>query len=176
MLKIVLTGPESSGKTTLARDLATYFKAPWVPEYARDYLIQLGDAYQETDLLAIAKGQLAREEQVIQQKNKLIFCDTAFLVLKIWSEISYERCHPWILEQWTNRKYDLYLLCKPDFPWQYDPLREHQHGQEMLFARYQTALESQEVPFHIIEGKHDIRLKEAIEIIKRMITPLWNIE
>lgn len=169
MFKIVLTGPESSGKTTLAKDLATYFKVHWIPEYARDYLNQYGDSYEEADLLTIAKGQLAREEQVSQQKNKLIFCDTAFLVLKIWSEVSYGRCHPWIINQWENRKYDLYFLCRPDFPWQYDPLREHQYEQEMLFSRYLNALKSQQVPFHILKGEHEKRLKEAIDLIRQFL-------
>ena len=141
LLKIVLTGPESSGKTTLAKALAAHYQTVWVPEYARNYLEPLGLDYQEEDLLHIAKGQLDLEEQFANQSKGLLFCDTGLIVLKIWSEYRFGRCHPWILEQLQHRHYDLYLLCSPDIPWHYDPLRQNALDRELLFELYPKEME-----------------------------------
>ena len=162
MQKIVITGPESSGKTTLAASLAEHYQIPRVPEYARDYINQLGRPYQEKDLLIIAQGQVSREDQVIQTTDLLI-CDTSLLVIKIWSEYRYGRCHPWILEQLGQRPVDLYLLCSPDIPWEYDPQRENAQDRDILFKQYQQALTDQ--PYVTIQGNRIQRLQQAINAI-----------
>ena len=133
MHRIAITGPESTGKSQLAKQLADHYGTVWVPEFARDYIDSLGRPYQERDILTIAQGQLDRERDLGQQANKYLFCDTELLVTKIWSDVAYKRCEPWILENLANQTYDLYLLCQIDTPWEDDPQREHPHLREHLF-------------------------------------------
>ena len=123
--KIVVIGPESTGKSTLSEALATALHTVWVPEYAREYLEHLNRPYSETDLQAIARGQLLKEGEVAPLVNKVLICDTDLYVIKVWSEHKYGRCHASILEEIARRKYDLYLLTGIDMPWSPDPLREH---------------------------------------------------
>ena len=163
--KIVITGPESSGKTTLAASLAEHYQVPWVPEYARDYLNQLDQPYQEKDLLTIAQGQISREDQVAQTTDLLI-CDTSLLVIKIWSEYRYGHCHPWILEQLAQRPVDLYLLCSPDIPWEYDPQRENAQDREVLSKQYQQALIHRH--YVTIQGNRIQRLQQATNAINML--------
>ena len=162
MQKIVITGPESSGKTTLAASLAEHYQVPWVAEYARDYLNQLDQPYQEKDLLTIAQGQISREDRAAQTTDLLI-CDTSLLVIKIWSEYRYDHCHPWILEQLAQRPVTLYLLCSSDIPWEYDPQRENAQDRDILFEQYQQALTNQ--PYVTIRGNRTQRLQQAINAI-----------
>ena len=165
MRKIVVTGPESSGKTTLAESLAKHYHTVWVPEYARDYINQLDRLYQEQDLLTIAWGQVSREDHLAQTTDLLI-CDTSLLVIKIWSEYRYGRCHPWIPEQLAQRPVDLYLLCSPDIPWKYDPQRENAQDRDVLFKQYQQALIHQR--YVTIQGNHTQRLAQAINAINSL--------
>ena len=121
-IKIAITGPESSGKTTLANSLGDFYKCPVVKEVSRDYL-KKKTTYNYTDLLEIAKQQ-KKLELKLTKKNKLIICDTTLQVIKIWSIEKFKKCHPWILSQPDD--YIHYFLCKPDIPWVSDPLRENQ--------------------------------------------------
>jgi NadR type nicotinamide-nucleotide adenylyltransferase len=166
--KIAITGPESTGKSMLAAKLASYFHTVWVPEYAREYLEQLGRPYTEGDILQIAQGQMANEELQLPKANRFLFCDTELLVTKIWSEVKYKRCHPWILESLEVNRYDLYLLCDIDLPWQYDPLREHPDQRQYLFDLYHSELKSRNFPFAIVCGTGPDRLANAVEIIKQL--------
>ncbi|WKN41810.1 ATP-binding protein [Tunicatimonas pelagia] len=168
MIKIVTTGPESSGKTTLAKALAECYQVAWVPEYARDYLNGLDQDYQEKDLLEIAKGQIQREDEAAKNKPDLLICDTSLIVIKIWSEYRYGRCHPWILEQVEQRSVDLYLLCSPDIPWEADPLRENPTDRDELFEFYERALAGK--PNLIIQGKPSARLAQATNAIDRLLS------
>lgn len=169
MLKIVLTGPESSGKTTLAKALAEHYQTVWVPEYARTYLENLDRDYEEADLLKIAKGQLQLEEQMIPQANKLLFCDTSQLVLKVWSEVKYGTCHPWILEQLKQRTYDCYILCGIDIPWEYDPQREHPKYRQELYAQYQKNVNDLNLPYIEVAGTPSHRTQMAIKRIDQLL-------
>jgi NadR type nicotinamide-nucleotide adenylyltransferase len=155
---IVLTGPESSGKTTLARRLAELHGTAWVPEYAREYLENLGRPYEESDLLEIARGQLEREERAKAKAEKFLFCDTGMLVLKVWSEVKYGNCHPWILEQLQSGRYDFFLLCAPDIPWEPDPLRENPDGRHFLYGIYKKELKRLSLPFVEVSGDVEERL------------------
>ncbi len=168
MLKIAITGPESSGKTTLARQLAAFFGAPCVPEYARIYLRLLQRPYNADDLPRIAHGQKTWEEVLACQQPALLVCDTDALVLKIWAEYKYGVCPAHILQWWKARSYDLHLLCTPDMPWQYDPLREHPHQREILYNLYLEALRREGVPYAIMQGSETERLKAAVLSVRAL--------
>lgn len=170
MKKIVIIGPESTGKSTLSAQLAKHYNTSWVPEYAREYLLQHGTGYSYDDLLTIAKGQLALEERYIEKvspSSKLLFIDTDQYVMKVWCEFVFGKCHPWILDQITKRKYDLYLLCNIDLPWVQDTLREYPDlaPRQQLYTIYKTILMNQPVPWVEISGNYDERLQTAIKAV-----------
>jgi NadR type nicotinamide-nucleotide adenylyltransferase len=132
--KIVVIGPESTGKSTLCEELAQHYGTTWCPEFARQYLLQHGMNYQFDDLLTIAKGQIAMEDEytaalshspLTTHYSPLLFIDTDMYVMKVWSEFVFGKCHSWIIDQVVERKYDLYLFCNVDLPWVQDELREY---------------------------------------------------
>jgi NadR type nicotinamide-nucleotide adenylyltransferase len=165
MKKIAIIGPESTGKSTLAKDLAAYFHEPFVPEYGRTYLETNGSVYVESDLLKISKGMLEIEKEQMKKANHFLFCDTDLIMIKVWYEVKYGKCHPWVLSQLRSNPYDYHLLCTPDLPWEADPLRENQNTRLELFERYQSELEAFQFDYSVVSGKAD-RLKKAIEILK----------
>lgn len=149
----------------LAERLAGHFNTAWVPEYAREYIDNLARPYNEEDILEIARGQMEREERMAVASGKALFCDTELIVTKIWSEVKYGRCHPWILEQIEKHRYDLYLLCYIDIPWESDPQREHPHMRERLFTLYYEELLERKFPFVVIKGLGEERLLNAVRQI-----------
>lgn len=165
--KIIITGPESTGKTTLANQLAEYFDTVWVPEYARIYLSDLERDYTEKDLFEIAKGQVELEEKLIKKANQFLICDSSMLVMKVWSKYKYGRCHPFILEQLTLRKNAFFILCGIDIPWEYDEWRENPHNRKELYEIYKSALKKLNSKFFEITGNQEDRLKKSIEQIKK---------
>lgn len=173
MKKIVVIGPESTGKSTLCEQLAKHYQTAWCAEYAREYLLTHGSSYQYNDLLTIAKGQLALEEkaaqQVQQQKAPLLFIDTDMYVMKVWCEYVFGQCHPFILEEIASRKYDLYLLCDIDLPWVKDELREYPDEQPRreLYRIYKDIMENQSTPWAIISGNYEQRLQKAIAAVEQ---------
>lgn len=169
MLKIAITGPESSGKTTLARQLATFLGAPCVPEYARIYLNLLQRPYRAEDLHRIAQGQKAWEDVLACLQPAFLVCDTDALVLKIWAEYKYGVCPAYIQQWWEARPYHLHLLCKPDIPWQYDPLREHPHQREALYSLYLETLQQERAPYAIVQGAEMERLEAAVRSIRELL-------
>jgi len=146
----------------LAEQLAACYNTVWVPEYAREYLELYGPSYEEADILTIARGQLQNETLALGHCSEYLFCDTEFIVTKIWSEFKYNRCHPWILQQVEEHTYDLYLLCDIDIPWENDPLREHPGRRKELFELYCRELSSRGYPFFIVRGLGSERLNNAI--------------
>jgi len=180
--KIVVIGPESTGKSSLCAQLAEHYKTRWVKEYAREYLMANGADYSFNDLLDIAKGQLLLEEkgmaEVVNQRGKsgptkgdpLLFIDTNMYVLKVWCEFVFGQCHQWILNQIVERKYDLYLLCDIDLPWIRDELREYPDlkSRKILYHHYKDIMVNQQVPWINIRGNYEIRLQKAIEAIDKI--------
>lgn len=166
MKRVAITGPESTGKSSLARELARVFNTVWVPEFARDYLEQLGRPYGESDILKIAEGQLHAEEQYLLEANQIVFCDTDFLVTWIWSQVKYGRCDSWIEKKLSEHRYDLYLLCNIDLPWEFDPLREHPDKRLMLFDLYHKELTQRGFPFAVVSGEGAARTAMAVDLVK----------
>ncbi len=170
--KIVIIGPESTGKSTLTKGLAERFREPWVEEYAREYLEDLGRDYTYEDLLKIAQGQIALEEDKAKTANRLLFCDTDLHVIQVWSDHKFKKTHPWILQQIRERAYDLYLLTAIDIPWQEDPLREHPDPamRQYFFDLYHQLLSTSDTQFFLISGNAQQRLDQAVSYIESF----WN--
>lgn len=153
MLKIYLTGPESSGKTTLSQSLAKHYGCPWVPEYARQYLQEKGGIYQYEDLEEISKGQLDLENQFTRNAPSKLIVDTDQLVLYIWSLHKYGKLSIPIERRLKDQKGSFHLLCRPDLTWEEDPLRENPLDRDMLFENYKIALETFDLDYVIIQGE-----------------------
>jgi NadR type nicotinamide-nucleotide adenylyltransferase len=187
MKKVVVIGPESTGKSSLCEELAQHFDTVWCPEFAREYLLTNGKAYGYDDLLTIAKGQLAMEDEYLLtavsynkltkdgtiSNEPLLFVDTDMYVMKVWCEFVYGKCHNWILDQIVSRKYDLYLLCNADLPWVQDELREYPNleTRQRLYHIYKDIMINQSVPWIDISGNYEERRLKAIasvdELLKR---------
>jgi NadR type nicotinamide-nucleotide adenylyltransferase len=163
--KVAITGPESTGKSTLTKQLAEYFCEPFVPEFARDFLTKKGGLYTETDLVLIADGQIQSENSFLPKATRFLFCDTEMTVMKIWSEVKFKTCSPRILQLLDEQEYVLYLLCSPDIPWQDDPLREHPHLREELFEIYVNELEKAQRNYIVVKGNEHERFIQARDAI-----------
>jgi len=166
MKRIAITGPESTGKSTLAQQLASHYNGAWVPEFAREYIANLNRPYTLSDLENIARGQLDLQQQTEAKKPALLFADTELLVLKIWSENAFKTCPAWILQALENQRFDLYLLMDIDLPWQPDPQREHPHLRQYFLDLYQTELEKLNFPYQIISGTNEERFQAALKAIQ----------
>ena len=166
-LNIVITGPESTGKSHLAKALAVHYQTSHLPEYARFYLNQLKRPYTEQDILIIAKEQFQQQKK-LQKSNPLLFSDTGLVVLNIWSTYKYGRCHSWITNKLAKQSQHFYLLCQPDIPWIDDPLRENPQDRTALFSLFKNTLAAYQLPFAEIHGEGDTRIQNAITIINKL--------
>jgi NadR type nicotinamide-nucleotide adenylyltransferase len=176
--KIVIIGPESTGKSTLCETLAAHYQTVWCPEYARDYLLTNGMNYNFDDLLTIAKGQLALEEKYAklllndgaqQPVTNYLFIDTDQYVMKVWCEYVFNQCHTWILNRIAERPCDLYLLCNVDLPWVKDELREYPNEapRQELYHMYKDLLINQQVLWIDISGNYNMRFNKAVAAIDK---------
>ena len=156
--KIITTGPESSGKTTLCQQLSKHFNIPFAQEFARLYIDSLDRVYNIDDLLYIAK------EQLLSEFNSQLL-DTDLITIKIWSEYKYGRCDNWILNKIEKQKSEkrFYLLCSPDIPWQSDNQRKNPNDREEIFEIYKKELENLKHKYFIVEGEN--RLEKIIQKI-----------
>jgi NadR type nicotinamide-nucleotide adenylyltransferase len=166
--RVAIVGPECTGKTDLARFLATHYQTSWVPEFARPYLEELPRPYNKKDLTIIAHGQLNAENSIAKQANGFVFCDTNLVVIRIWSEFTYGSCDPEILMLMKQQKYDLHLLTDVDLPWEDDPLREHPHKRQELFDLYKAELENTQTRFAIIRGDYTSRRLVGVEAVQQL--------
>lgn len=196
--KIVVIGPESTGKSTLCKQLAEHYKTLWCPEFAREYLLNHGMNYDFEDLLTIAKGQLALEDEYVEELCKaerpkdrktiltdknistglpnspaslLLFIDTDMYVMKVWCEFVFGKCHQFILKQIAKRKYDCYLLCNVDLPWVKDELREYPdlETRGKLYSIYKNIMVNQSVPWVDISGCYEERLQKSITGVDNLL-------
>jgi len=164
MYKIAITGPESSGKTALAEALANKLNVGFSKEYAREYLMKKKGEYSFKDLDEIAKGQLINNQNYSEKDNYFI-CDTEMLVMKIWSEFKFKKSSDFIQNALINQKFDLYILCKPDFPWEDDPLRENPLDRVELYEIYLEELKKMNVRFIEVGGSLENRLEQCLKFL-----------
>jgi nicotinamide riboside kinase len=148
-VKIAITGPESSGKSTLASWLSEEINGTYCEEFARSYLTDK-ISYGQQDLVEITKGQLEIWSNADPKKH--LIADTELIVIEIWSRWKYKNCDDFITSQIMKQDFDLYFLCKPDIPWIYDPLRESPNEREELYKIYYDTLTNYELNFYILEG------------------------
>ena len=169
MTKVIVTGPESSGKTTLCKQLSEKFKIPFTEEFSRKYIDNLDRKYLQEDLVIIAKEQL-KNEQLTTNNKQLSLHDTDLITLKIWSEYKYGNCNDWIISQLEEQKQEkrFYFLCSPDIPWESDAQRENPHNREKLFEIYKVELEQLGHNYFILEGQK--RLENSIKKITELIS------
>jgi NadR type nicotinamide-nucleotide adenylyltransferase len=169
--RIVVIGPESTGKSTLSRRLAAHFETSFADEYARSYLENLNRPYEQKDLINIAKGQRAAMAAALESaRNGLVIFDTDLYVLKVWSESKYNSCDTFILEQIAEQQIDFYILTNIDFPWQYDPLREHPEPamRAHFFKTYLEIVVQSGVPFFIANGSEQQRFHDSVQKIEEL--------
>lgn len=171
MIRVAITGPESSGKSELAKALAIHFSTAHSIEYARTYLTEKGGGYDIEDLDLICEGQLEEEENAEEAANRLVFFDTDMLVLKIWSEFRFGKVSKRIQQAYDKADYDLTLLCKPDLPWTPDHLRESpkQSERDELFELYKEALVKRNQPYTVISGAGESRLDLGIQAVLHLL-------
>lgn len=169
IIRIALFGPESTGKTTLAKQLAEHFETTWTPEFARDYLQEKWEKSSQIcdvdDMLPIAYGQTKLENDSLSIANKYLFCDTNLLVTKVFSEVYYNFCDPLLDIAALKHEYDLFFLTNIDVPWEKDDLRDKPEGRESVFAVFKQTLIDNNKPFITLSGDKDLRLHKAISIV-----------
>lgn len=166
MTKIIVTGPESTGKSTLAKNLSNYLKEPFVPEFARYFLPTLKEPYLESTLLEIAKGQNYWHQLYKSNATNLLICDTGVEAVDIWFQYRFGYIDAHIRDLFKQDDASFYLLCKPDIPWEEDPLRETPNQRPEIFDSFISLLETFDKKYFIVEGQlEDERLKGAIDQI-----------
>lgn len=168
--RILILGPASTGKSTLSADLAAHFREPWVPEFAREYLEKIKRPYRYEDLLEIGKGQIASEDSIAEQAEKLLFVDTDLRVIHIWSEHRFGKTDPWIMEELAKRRYELILLTDIDLPWTPDPFREHAEmvGRQYFFDKYLDLAKTSGFPYVVVSGDRLSRREIAIKLVEAL--------
>ena len=170
VIKIAFYGPESTGKTTLAQQLADEYNTLWVREFARDNLQKKWDATQQIcqpeDLLPIAIGQIQLENEALEKANEYLFCDTNLLVTKVFSDTYYGYCDPIIASAAKDHNYDLVFLTDVDFPWEKDDLRDNPENRQETLEIFEQELINNKKPYIKLSGNKEERLEKAIQIIK----------
>ena len=167
--RIVLTGPESTGKTTMAKMLAEHYKTEWVEEFGREYFVSKNGKLELPDIAEIAKGQISNEDRALRSANKLLFCDTDLMVTQVWSEIYFKECPAEVFELNANRTYDLYLLMDIDIPWEDDGTREFPNLRQWHFDRLKEELENRNLNYVIISGDYSQRITNSIGYVNQML-------
>ncbi|MFO0660240.1 MAG: AAA family ATPase [Polyangiaceae bacterium] len=162
-------GPESTGKTTLAKRLAEHFDTVMVPEYARIHLERQQGAISADDLPRIARGQIASEDALARDANRVLICDTDPLATTIWSRELFGECESWIDEEATRRAYDLTLLTDVDVPWVADQVRYLPENRRTFFERCELALQTHQRTYVTLSGSWETRFTRACEAIEQAL-------
>jgi NadR type nicotinamide-nucleotide adenylyltransferase len=180
IVKIVLFGPESTGKTTLSKQLARHYNTVWTPEFAREYLQKKWNnerkICEKEDLVPIAIGQINLENKLAKKADKLLICDTDLLETKVYSEEFYGgTVDPKLTDAVNKNKYDLYLLTYIDTPWEEDDLRDRPEQRLEMFTAFENALKKYKKNYIILKGDKETRLKDASEAIDKIIAAKNNL-
>lgn len=181
IVRVVLFGPESTGKTTISRHLARHYNTVWVREFARQYLQDKWNNERKTcehsDLLPIAKGQMKLENDLAKKADKILICDTDLLETKVYSEEFYGGFVDETLEKAAlQNQYDLYLLTYIDTPWEEDDLRDRPELRIEMFNAFENALKKYNRPYIVLKGEKEIRLEYAIEKIDEILNSKPNLQ
>ena len=181
IVKIVLFGPESTGKTTLSKQLARHYNTVWVPEFARGYLQDKWNnerlTCEHSDLLPIAIGQMKLENELATKADKILICDTDLLETKVYSEEFYGGFVDADLEKAANANtYDLYLLTYIDTPWEEDDLRDRPEQRLEMFNAFENALKTHNRPYILLKGDKKMRLAKAIIEIDKILKSMPNLQ
>ncbi len=166
MIRIAITGPESSGKTTLARQLAERLNADFIPEFARQYLENKEGKYTQADLDEIAREH---KESVSKSQKSIKIIDTDYFVLKVWSEYRFGNSTSYIDELIAEEVFDFHFVCKPNIPWEDDPLRENPHDRDELFDLYIQHLDHYQRPYEVIQGSVEERIEKCLKILNERL-------
>jgi len=163
--KIAIVGPESTGKTQLCEQLAKHYQTTFVPEFARDFLLERNNIYTQEDLLYIAAQQAILEKKMEAEANGYLFIDNDFINMKIWMQEVFQQNNVSIHQMIINHPYQLYLLCEIDVAWQADKLRQNENNRAYLYQRFEKELNDYQFPYVKISGIGETRLLHAIEKI-----------
>jgi len=172
IIKIAVVGPESTGKSTMSAFLAEHYQTVWVPEYARGYCEKLTEPPTWQDEINMFYGQIALEEELLPQANKLLICDTTFITVKIWSDEMFGSSPQQVLDELPKHPYYLYLLLDIDLPWQDDPLRDFPHMREHFMAIWHKELKQLNANYVVISGTGPERYQRAIDTIDKAVAEL----
>lgn len=164
--KIVIIGPECSGKSELSKQLSKYYNTLYIEEYARKYIENLKRKYRYTDVLHIAKTQISESKKL---NHEIVFFDTDLIITKVWLLHVYNFCPIWVNNAINNLKPDLYLLCYPDITWKSDKVRENGNNRLFFYNWYKEEIKKINVPFKIIKGKGIARRESAIAAINNFL-------
>jgi HTH-type transcriptional repressor of NAD biosynthesis genes len=175
LVKIVLFGPESTGKTTISQQLARHYNTVWVPEYARDYLQNKWNNFRKTcendDLIPIAIGQMKMENDLSKKADRVLICDTDLLETKVYSQEYYGGyVDPRLDEAAQTNTYDLYLLTYIDTPWEADDLRDRPELRFEMFKAFENALKTHGKKYIILKGSRKKRFNKAVKAIDKIIS------
>lgn len=166
-IRIAVTGPESTGKSTLSQQLAEEFNGRFIPEFAREYIRKLSHHYTFEDVEAIAKAQVEQYRLTKSSSDNLFFFDTWLIITKVWFLWSFQKMPEWLDQEIRSCKMDLFLLCRPDLPWEADPVRENGGENRLkLFELYIGELKHYGFNFVEIGGVGEERLSNAIDVVR----------
>ena len=169
-VRIILTGPESTGKTMLCIQLAEKYGGELIPEYAREYILQLGRKYTYYDVLHIAEKQVELMHKYIGYSCNYLFVDTYLIITKVWFQWVFKKVPGWIDGEISGTGDALYLLCKPDIPWEPDAVRENGgENRQLLFEEYERELNRFGLRYACVEGTGDDRFNCAMNRIKNFV-------
>ena len=170
MKRIVITGAESTGKSTLAQELSGYYGEPWTEEFVRHYVDELNGDLQQHDLEPIAEGQLALEDSALEQAQRLVIHDTNILSSIIYANYYFDTVLEWVNDSFLEREYSLYLLCLPDIPWEADEgQRESPEARDKLHELFKDSLDILQIPYVEISGTEEERLMQAVHAIDAIL-------
>jgi len=170
LIRIVITGPECTGKSTLAAQLAAHYNTLYIPEYAREYIENLNRPYTYDDVVKIAERQIREEEEFARKAENILFYDTYLIITKVWFDVVYKRTPIWIEKVLQQKHIDLFLLCDIDIPWYPDKVRENGGAmRKKLFQVYRKEIERFGFSYAVINGKGEKRMQNGIHAVDSLL-------